>query len=707
MNTFSKNRWRWRSVCLIALGLWWGVLLAGAAVMPDAMQGKARIVELRAEIAHHDELYFKQSAPEISDYDYDLLKRELRRLEQLYPELVADADQAVGDDRSGDAPAVSHAVPMLSLNKSYDEEELRSYCMRVERQLGRSDLEWVLEPKYDGLAISVTYEQGHFVRASTRGNGREGDDVTANVRQLRGLPMQLHGKAAAPVPDVVELRGEVYLAYADFNRINAEREADGLELYAHPRNLAAGTLKQSDPDEVARRRLSIVFYGWGTWSPETSAPATQLELHQRVRDWGLPSVRELRAVHGFAEIWQGVQDFQNRRAQWRFPADGVVLKLNDVRLRAQLGSGPAAPNWAIAYKYAPAQAVTRLRDIKLQIGRTGLVTPVAEFDAVTLDGTTVTRASLHNRDFIGRLDLRIGDWVRVEKAGEVVPQIAGVELTKRQNELPAYVFPAVCPECHTTLVAVPGEAAVRCPNAACPAQVRRGLEHFASTGGVDIKGLGPAMIDALVAAGEVKTPADFYRLDRSRLGAVTGDKAAVNLLRAIERSRTAPLWRFIAGLGIPRVGPATARLMAKRFHSLAAVATAKRENFVTADGASALPGVGSVTANAAWEWLSDENRRRLVTELVAVPVTPAGPIAEDGPLRGKRFVLTGTLPTLSRTEAKRLITDAGGEVRSSVSRQTDYVVAGDGAGGKLEQAKRLGVPVIGEADLREMVIVDE
>lgn len=626
MNTFSKNRWRWRSVCLIALGLWWGVLLAGAAVMPDAMQGKARIVELRAEIAHHDELYFKQASPEISDHAYDQLKRELQHLERLHPEYARAADSRAGDDRTDTFPPWHHGVPMLSLNKSYEREELQEFCARVAGRLERGDLTWILEPKFDGLAISITYEHGHLVGAATRGNGLVGDDVTANVKAIRGLPSELRGKDATGhavlVPDRVELRGEVYMTLKEFQRINAEQAAAGLAPYANPRNLAVGTLKHTDSSEIAQRHLSVVFYGWGAWDPASTQPASQVALHQLVQAWGLPGVKDYRVGRNFDEIWTGVRDFQRARHHWIFPTDGVVLKVNDVHLRETLGTGPAAPNWAMAYKFPPETVSTRVRAIVVQVGRSGVLTPVAELEPVKLGGSVITRASLHNRAYVQRMDLRVGDWVKVEKAGEIIPQIAGVELDRRPADLAPYIFPDRCPECQTPVESYPGESSVRCPNPDCPAQVRRRLEHFVSANGVNIKGLGPASVQVLVASGLVKTPADLYRLDRDRLAAAVPGRTAGKLWVSIERSRHAPLWRFIAGLGIPQVGASAARVLAAHFQSLDALARVQRRDLITDHGQPVIPNLSIIISREVWEYFDNEAHRQIVVDLLAAGVRP-------------------------------------------------------------------------------------
>ncbi|MFI5357163.1 MAG: NAD-dependent DNA ligase LigA [Opitutales bacterium] len=695
------------------------ILLFAAAVMfwlgavagetsPDAAQAGSRIMELRGEIARHDELYFKQAAPEISDHAYDQLKRELARLEDLYPELAPAAAGQIGDDRTGEFPTRAHGQPMLSLNKSYSEVELRAFLARATRQLGQNEMSWVVEPKYDGLAISVTYENGHLVRAVSRGNGRVGDDVTANVRAIRGLPRTLRRQSPDGtvnlVPERVELRGEIYLTYAEFNRINAEREEAGEEPFAHPRNLAAGTLKQAAAADVARRQLSIVFYGWGAWAPARTEPVTQEALHQQVRAWGLPGVQEYRLGGRADEVWAAVQSFQRERKQWPFPTDGAVVKLNEVDRQLTLGAGPAAPNWAMAYKFPPESATTQVRGIAIQVGRTGLLTPVAELAPVKLGGATISRASLHNREVIRRLDLRIGDYVRVVRAGEVVPAIQAVEMDRRLPGTSPYVFPARCPFCHQPVLAVAESPVVRCGNSECPAQRSRQLEYFASPAGVGIEGLGPSLIEKLQERGLVHGVGDLYRLDETSLATVTGRTSAARLIAAIEASRGVELDRFIGTLGIREVGPAAARALAARFRTLAALGRVQPGDLLAVDGTSMVPGIGRGQARAILEYFNLPAHRKQVADLIAAGVQPAPPAGNDsGKLGGKVFVLTGTLAHLTRAQATRLIGQAGGVVHSSVSGATDYVVAGPGAGTKLEAARKLGIPVIDEEELQALV----
>lgn len=675
-----------------------------------------RIDALRTEIAYHDELYFKQSAPVISDFAYDQLKRELAALEQAFPQAVREgaAPAGVGDDRSGQFPLWRHRVRMLSLNKVYAEAGLRAFDTRLRRQLGRGDLEYVVEPKFDGLAISVTYEKGRLVRAVTRGNGAEGDDVTANVLTIRTLPRALGvappNSPPAPVPAVVELRGEIFISYPEFARINRERESAGEAPFAHPRNLAAGTLKQLDAAEVARRRLEIVFYGCGACEPAEARPVSQRALLEQLRAWGLPTVEGPRIVRGPDAMWQAVRALGRERGNFRFPTDGAVVKLNPVALQDQLGATSQAPLWAIAYKFAPERVETQVRAITLQVGRTGVLTPVAELAPVHLGGATVARASLYNRDEIARRDIRVGDFVYVEKAGEIIPAVSGVNRTRRTPEVVPYAFPVVCPSCQSQLIRRDGDAAVRCPNDQCPAQVRRRVEHFASAACVDLPGFGPAMVDRLVARGWVKNVADLYRLRREDLLSLGGHsgKSLDRLLAAVEKSKHAGLGRFIHGLGIPQVGEVTARELARRFGGLEALARARREDLLAKES-PASSRLGDETIQAVLTYFAQPAHRILVEDLLAQGVRPEPPAVNPGagrPLSGKTFVLTGTLPHLTRAEAAGKITAAGGAVAPNVTRKTHYVLAGEGSGAKLESARSLGVAIIDEAEFLGLLARD-
>ncbi len=691
-------------------GLWVvGLVLAGAEaqVVPAVMTPSAareEIAALRVEIARHDALYHRQAAPEIRDGDSDGLKRKLREWEQTYPEIAraVPAVAEVGDDRSGLFQTYRHRERMMSLEKAYTEAELRAFSARVEKAVGKRELAFVVEPKFDGLAVSVTFEQGRLVRAVTRGNGVEGDDVTGHVLAITGLPRTLRvpgeGAGAGVMPAVIEVRGEVYVPFAEFQRVNVEREAAGETRFANPRNLAAGTLRQLDASEVTRRGLAVVFYGIGACEPLTALPTTQHGLHGKIRAWGLPGVEEVWRAMGTDALWRAVQTVETARASFTFPTDGAVVKLDEMAWQREVGVGESAPRWAVAYKFASERAETRLRAITIQVGRTGVLTPVAELEPVTLAGSKVARATLHNRDEIARRDLRVGDFVYVEKAGEIIPALVGVNLARRPAEAVPFVFPTVCPACRTAVVQRAGEVAVRCPGAACPAQLRRRIEHFASKAGVDIEGLGPVMIEALVERGVVKELADLYRLRREDVAALGKNvsKSAERLLGAIEASKRVELARVIYGLGIPQIGAVAAKELARGCGSLEAVA---------ALGNAAAPAGASAAERAATAYFAHASHRAMVADLIAVGMRPtviaAG--AGDRPLLGKIFVLTGTLPTLSRAQATEKIEAAGGKVSGSVSARTDYVVAGTEAGVKREQARTLKVPVIDEAELLRMI----
>jgi len=599
-------------------------------VPSDGAAAQARIAELRAEIARADELYFKEAAPVITDADYDRLKRELAALELAYPPSATDPTAStLGDDRSGRFPTARHRVRTLGLAKSYSRGDLDAFFSRVTRTLTRTDVVYVIEPKFDGLSISITYEHGQLVRAITRGNGDEGDDVTANVRTIRGLPAALRPTAPEgainPIPDVIELRGEIYIGYDEFKRINAEQEAAGAETFANPRNLAAGTLKQTDPAAVAQRKLEIVFYGIGACEPAAAAPASQQGLHAQIRAWGLPGVDRVAIAHNAEEAWSAIEAIGRERATFPYPTDGAVVKVDDVVQQRILGVAPDAPNWAMAYKFVPPRAETRIRAITVQVGRTGVLTPVAELDPVELGGSRIVRASLHNFDDIRRRDIRVGDHVFVEKAGEIIPVIVSVDVARRTPAIASYEPPTTCPECGHTVTRNPGEVALRCTNPDCPAQVRRRIEHFASDGCLAIKGLGPALIARLVKNGAVKSVADLYRLNREDLISAggAGARTSDNVLAAIARSRHAERWRFMLGLGIPGIGPATARALADHFASLNAFAHVTREDFFTDAGAPRIAGVGTAAGEGIAAFLSAPANREMLEALISSLAEPA------------------------------------------------------------------------------------
>jgi len=664
-------------------------------------EARQRIADLRAQVARHDELYYRQAKPEITDFEYDRLKRELADLETQFPQFkAADSPTTrVGDDRLEGFATYRHRQPLQSLDNTYSEADLRAFHQRLVKLFGREDLAYVVEPKIDGIAVSLTYEKGAFVRAITRGSGFEGDDITANAKTIRTLPSRLKAVRGARLPDVIEIRGEIYMTLAEFERINREREEAGEVLYANPRNLTAGTIKQLDPREVARRKLEIVLYGVGFCEP--AVMETQSGVHGLVRAWGLPAVEKFWTTHGIDETWKAVQELDKLRHSFAYGTDGAVVKLDSLAQQREAGSTSKAPRWAIAYKFAAERAETRLNAITVQVGRTGVLTPVAELEPVVLAGTTVSRATLHNRDEIARKDIRVGDYVFVEKAGEIIPAVVGVNTERRPKDSAPFLFPGKCPVCGTRIVQYEGEVALRCPNPDCPAQVRRRVQHFASKAGVDIEGLGEAMVDTLVEKGWVKSITDIYRLKRDDLLTLgkSVEKSTDNLLAAIDASKRVELWRFINGLGITHVGVAAAKDLALKFGSLEALAEAKRDDLLTIEG------IGETMADAIITYFNEPKNRTLVSRLLTIGVAPIAPARPAGgsALAGKTFVLTGTLPTLTREAAAAKIEAAGGKVSGSVSRKTSYVLAGEETGSKLEKAKSLGVSVIDEAEFLRML----
>lgn len=673
-------------------------------------EAEKRIAELRAQVAHHDELYYRRAKQEIQDYDYDRLKRELADLEREFPQFISAGSptQLIGDERAEGFVRVKHRMAMMTLDNTYDEAELREFHARLAKALETEDLAYTVEPKVDGVAVSLTYEHGRLTRAVTRGDGEEGDDVTANVRTIRGLPHELQGRSH---PAVVEIRGEVYLTEEEFRRINQQQEEAGEEPYANPRNLAAGTLKQLDARLVAARQLRIVLYGLGFCEP--SVVDSQTALQASLREWGLPVVEKFWAVRGIDAVWSAIGELDALRRGFAYGTDGAVVKLDSfeqqrhrkIGFRGADATGQAeaarklSPRWACAYKFAPDRAETRVRDITIQVGRTGVLTPVAELEPVFLAGTTVKRATLHNADEIERKDVRIGDAVLIEKAGEIIPAVVIVLAEKRPTDSRRYDFPKKCPVCHTAAVRAEEEVAWRCPNPDCPEKVRRRIAYFASKGCLDVDGLGEEIVDLLLKQRLIRTLPDLFRLKLADLLPLkkSGEVWAGNLIAAIAERRNAELWRVINGLGIPQVGSASAKDLARSFRSLDALLAAKESELIRVEG------FGEKTASVVHAWLADDGNRALVRDLQAAGLQPAAPAATGSAFAGKVFVLTGTLPTLSREEATAMIEAAGGKASGSVSKKTSFVLAGEEAGSKLEKAKQLGVPVIGEAEFRRML----
>lgn len=668
-----------------------------------------RAAALRAEIARHDHAYYVEDAPTIPDAEYDRLFRELQALEAAHPALRTpdSPTQRVGGKPLAQFPAVRHRIPMLSIRTETDTEASGAFVFdaRVRSALKLSDadppVEYAAELKFDGLAISLRYEDGVLVQAATRGDGETGEDVTSNVRTVKAIPLRLSGDA----PAMLEIRGEVYMRRDDFERLNVRQAEAGDKTFVNPRNAAAGSIRQLDPGIAARRPLSFFAYGLGDtgeWTP----PATHAEVLDAIAAFGLPVCAHRAVVQGA----QGLADFHARIGALRdtlpFDIDGVVYKVNSRALQQQLGFVTREPRWAVAHKYPAQEAVTLLRDIEVQVGRTGALTPVARLEPVFVGGVTVTNATLHNQDEIDRKDVRIGDWVIVRRAGDVIPEVVAPVLERRTGEPPRFVlldkFPT-CPVCGSHVVRGEDEAVARCTGGLfCPAQRKQALLHFASRRAMDIEGLGDKLVNQLVDAAIVKTPVDLYRLGVLALANLErmGEKSAQNLLLAIEKSRHTTLARFIFALGIRNVGEATARELARHFGKLDALIAAD------VDALQQVPDVGPIVAQSIAEFFAEPHNREVIEQLRAAGVQwaegePQGTVA--GAFAGKTFVLTGTLPTLTRDEAKALIEARGGKVAGSVSKKTHYVVAGTEAGSKLDKAQALGVAILDEDGLRALL----
>ena len=674
-----------------------------------AADAAARAAALRAEIARHDHAYYVLDAPTIPDAEYDRLFRELQAIERAYPALrSADSPtQRVGGKALAQFATVRHRVPMLSISTETDTEASGAFAFdaRVRRALGLDEddaaVAYAAELKFDGLAISLRYEDGVLVQAATRGDGETGEDVTSNVRTVKAIPLRLLGEA----PPVLEVRGEIYLRRDDFERLNARQAEAGEKIFVNPRNAAAGSIRQLDPGIAARRPLSFYAYGLGEVAGWT-LPATQTEVLDALAAFGLPVCGHRAQVRGA----EGLAAFHARIGALRdtlpFDIDGVVYKVDALALQQQLGFVTREPRWAVAHKYPAQEAVTLLRDIEVQVGRTGALTPVARLEPVFVGGVTVTNATLHNQDEIDRKDVRIGDWVIVRRAGDVIPEVVAPILERRGGELPRFVlldrFPT-CPVCGSHVVRGEDEAVARCTGGLfCPAQRKQALLHFAGRRAMDIEGLGDKLVDQLVDAAIVKTPVDLYRLGVLALANLErmGEKSAQNLLMAIEKSRGTTLARFIFSLGIRNVGEATARDLARHFGKLDALIAAD------VDALQQVPDVGPIVAKCIAEFFAEPHNREVIEQLRAAGVhwaegEPQGSVA--GALAGKTFVLTGTLPTLSRDEAKARIEARGGKVAGSVSKKTHYVVAGAEAGSKLEKAQALGLAILDEDGLRVLL----
>ena len=663
----------------------------------------ARIAQLRAELERHNYRYYVLDSPEISDAEYDRLFRELEAAERARPEFItADSPtQRVGAEPATAFRNIEHRQPMLSLGNAFGHEEFREFDQRVKRILNlaaEEDIEYVCELKIDGLSVNLTYQHGRLLTGATRGNGMVGEDITQNVRTIRAVPLRLRESAEVNVAGLLEIRGEIYLTKHDFARLNREREERDEPPFANPRNAAAGSVRQLDPRITATRNLSIFCYALGV--SETMRFATHAELLAFLQEVGLPVNPHFLLAGTVAQVLDFCDHWESARHALPYDIDGVVVKVNSITAQQELGFVSRSPRWAIAYKYAPEQAETVVLDIQVNVGRTGAITPVAIMEPVTLAGSVVSRATLHNEDEIRRKDVRIGDRVIIQKAGEIIPEVVRVVLEKRTGREQTFLMPNHCPVCGAEVVRPEGEAVARCSGIACPAQLKRRVMHFVSRGALDIQGVGPALIDQLVDAGLVRSPADLYRLTVDTVAKLDrmGTRSAKNAVDAIQAAKSPTLARLIFGFGIRYAGETIADILANHFGNLALLASAGEEELC------AIPGIGPQIASSVFIFFQQEQTHQLLAELAELGVTPRTPAraAGEGPLAGKSFVFTGTL-TIARNEAESKVKALGGKAGSSVSRATDYVVVGENAGSKADKARQLGVTMLSEEEFDQML----
>jgi DNA ligase (NAD+) len=742
-----------KKISLLGAFASWRLCVKYSRVTPAG--AKKRHTQLVEEIRKHDHAYYVEARPVISDQEYDRLYHELLGLEKDFPDLATpdSPSHRVGGAPLSEFQSVRHAVPMMSLDNTYSQEEVRDFVKRVQKLLPDEKLEWVVEPKVDGVAVSLRFENGVLAVGATRGDGTTGDDITANLKTIRSVPLNLlHvvalGRAPqtselrarqkdggalpnAATPEILEVRGEVFMTKTGFEKLNAERKSAGEELFANPRNAAAGSLKQLDPKIVAQRPLDTILYGIGQIGSGIGFQPvikTQAGLLDFLKSLGFKTSERTWFCKSEDELIAAIADLDKVRKKFAYETDGAVIKLNSFEHQQRVGATAKAPRWAIAYKYAPEQAETKLKAITIQVGRTGALTPVAELEPVFLAGSTISRATLHNEDYIREKDIRIGDTVVIEKAGEVIPAVVSVVLKKRGGGEKKFTFPKTCPECgskvsrsirrgelhepqtesedgasqSSALRDEEENVVLRCVNPNCPAQVRGRLEHWCARGAMDIEGGGEVLAAQLVKSGLVHDVADLYSLKMEQIAALErmGEKSAKNFIDAVAASKSRDMWRLLFGLGILHVGAGVAKALARHFATLDQVFAASAEQLTEAED------IGEVIAQSLVNWHGEARNQKLIERLRAAGLNFKSelyqPAAPAGPFAGKTFVLTGTLPTLKREEATAKIEALGGKVSGSVSKKTDFVLAGEEAGSKLDKAQKLGVKIISEAEFLKM-----
>jgi len=669
--------------------------------MTDEAEAKQRIDELRRELERHNRLYYIDAAPEITDREYDALLQSLEELETEFPLLGSSNSptQRVGGAPLGSFENVTHAIPMMSLSNTYSKEELVEFDVRIRKLIPEAVFDYILEPKIDGVAISLRYENGELVRAVTRGDGTTGDDVTANVRTIKSIPLRLSDMMP---PAVLEVRGEIYMDTAGFAKLNQARQDAGMEPFANPRNACAGSLKMLDSREVAARPLDAIFYATGALDGITFETHEQMLLS--LKNYGLRITPNYWLRNKIDDVLERLDDLENMRHEFPFEMDGGVIKVNERRLYEDLGYTAKSPRWAVAYKYEPEQAETLLHSISIQVGRTGVLTPVAELEPVQLAGTTVKRATLHNEDEIRRKDIKIGDRVIIEKAGEIIPAVVKVVTEKRTGTEVEFTMPTECPVCGSDVEKREDEVALRCINLQCPAQVKSWLTHFASRGAMDINGLGESLVEQLVDGGLVKTPAELYTLKKVEVLGLErmGEKSADNLIQGIEDSKKRPFEKVLFGLGIRHVGKGAASILANEFKNIDLLMTADIQTL------EEIHDIGPIVGKTVVEYFQTPETRMVLDQLRAAGVNfEQADTGGNNELEGLTFVLTGSMETMTRDEAGDKIKLRGGKVSGSVSKKTSYLAAGASAGSKLAKAEALGVTILSEEQLIALLGSDE
>lgn len=665
-----------------------------------------RILYLRGEIERHNRKYYLDAKPEISDQDFDGLLSELTLLEKKFPEFLT---QDSPSQRVGGAPlqsfkTVTHGVPMLSLDNTYSAEELADFDQRTRKTLGVEEVDYFVEEKIDGVSLSLVYEKGLLTLGATRGDGQKGDDVTTNVKTIKAIPLKIPADGSSfkgPVPDRLEIRAEAYLSHKQFERINKSREKNGEELFANPRNACAGSLKQLDPALTASRNLNAFIHGLALVQPALKGVESQSGAFEFLKSLGFKTIEHTKVCRGIENVVKFIESYRDKRALLGYDIDGMVVKVNSFEAHKTLGVTNKSPRWAIAYKYPAEKAETTLLGIEIQVGRTGVLTPVAILQPVRISGSTVSRASLHNADEIERLDVRVGDVVRVEKSGEVIPKVIEVLKEKRQGRPREFEFPSHCPVCASPVKKQGEEVALRCVNPSCPAQLKGRIRHFVSRDAMDVEGLGEVWVEQFVDKGLLQDIAGIYELDREVIKGLErmGEKSTEKLFQGIEASKSRTLNRLILGLGIQDVGERAAFLLAQRFKSLDSLLEAQQEEL------ESIREIGPVTAKSVYEFFSMKETRKVIERLrkAGVRFDLLESVRQAGDFQDKSFVVTGTLVSMERSAAEKWIRQMGGHPSSSVSKKTNFLVCGESPGSKLKKAEELGVKVLHEADFLEML----